>query len=460
MSGFLLPPEPITSLDAYLATDDGGLGLQRAQQLGPAATIAEIERSGLRGRGGGGFPTGRKWASVAATPGPRYVVANGAEGEPGTFKDRQLLRTNPYQLVEGVIIAAGAVGAVEAYICVKASFERERELLTRAIEEMQSAGICRDCSLIVVSGPDEYLFGEEKAMLEVIEGNEPLPRWLPPHLHGLFATEPQLGWQAHGTDGTDVTGGGAHPTAVNNVETLCNVAHVLARGADWFRTMGTAASPGTLVVTVTGDVVRPAVAEVELGTPLGAVIDAVAGGPAGRPVKAVLSGVANAVIAAEHLDVPLSYEGFEAIGSGMGSGGFIVYDDTTCMVDVAYRCSRFLSIESCGQCPPCKLGSSAITERLERIELGQGTSEDLDGIVGWLERVTDGNRCALALEERILVASLLQRFGDEFVEHLELHRCPRPRSLPIPKLIDLEDGRAVYDERFWYKQPDWTYAEP
>jgi NADH-quinone oxidoreductase subunit F len=206
--------------------------------------------------------------------------------------------------------------------------------------------------------------------------------------------------------------------------------------------------------------VRPAVAEVELGTPLGAVIDEVAGGPGGRPIKAVLSGVANAVIAAEHLDVPVSYEGFEAIGSGMGSGGFIVYDDTTCMVDVAYRCSRFLSIESCGQCPPCKLGSSAITERLERIELGQGTSEDLDGIVGWLERVTDGNRCALAVEERVLVASLLQRFGDEFVEHLELHRCPRPRSLPIPKLVDLEDGRAVYDERFWYKQPDWTYAEP
>ena len=461
MSAFLLPTEPIGALDAYLASDTGGSGIQRAHELGPAATIDVVTRSGLRGRGGGGFPTGQKWAGIAAqTGGRRYLVCNGAEGEPGTFKDRALLRANPYQLVEGVVIAAFAIGAAEAFICLKASFRREIDAVTRAVQEFQTAGICGDCKVTIVAGPDEYLFGEEKAMLEVIEGNEPLPRWLPPYVHGLFATAPQLGWQSHDNEaGSPRDGAGSNPTLVNNVETLSNIPHVLARGAEWFRSMGTAESPGTTVATVVGDVVAPDVGEVEMGTPLRAVIDAVGSGlAAGRSVKAVFSGVANAVVTAADLDVPVSYEGFGAIGSGMGSAGFIVYDDTTCMVDAAYRFSRFLSIESCGQCPPCKLGSSAITERLERIETGVGSEADVDAITGWLGHVTDGSRCYLAMEERIVVTSIMRAFPEEFAEHIELGRCPRPRRLPIPKLLDLVDGRAVYDESFWRKQPDWTYA--
>lgn len=410
----------------------------------------------MRGRGGGGFPTGRKWAGIAdQRDARRYVVCNGAEGEPGTFKDRALLRANPYQLVEGLIIASFAIGAQESFICLKERFEPERAAVLRAVQEMQAAGICADCRLTVVAGPDEYLFGEEKAMLEVIEGNEPLPRLLPPYLHGLFTTQPQLGWQSN-----QGSSPGPHPTLVNNVETLCNVPHILARGAAWFRGFGTSSSPGTVIATVTGDVLRPDVGEVELGTPLQQVIDTVGGGlPPDRRVKAVFSGVANTVVTAEHLDVPVSYEGFEAVGSGMGSAGFIVYDDSTCMVETAYRLSRFLSIESCGQCPPCKLGSSAITEGLERIELGSGTQEDLDTITGWLDRVTDGNRCFLAVEERQLVSSILAAFGSEFDEHLERGSCPRPRRLPIPKLLDLADGVATYDERFWHKRPDWTYGD-
>jgi len=456
---FLLPVEPVTSLAEYLALGDGRLGITRAHDLGPAATIAEIERAGLRGRGGGGFPTGRKWAGIAAqTGGRRYLVCNGAEGEPGTFKDRALLRANPYQLVEGVAIAAYAIGAVETFICLKATFRREIDRVTLALQELQSAGICGDCKVTIVAGPDEYLYGEEKAMLEVIEGNEPLPRWLPPYIHGLFATAPQLGWQSHERQAGQIVGG-SNPTLVNNVETLSIVPHILAKGADWFRTMGTAESPGTIVTTVVGDVVAPDVGEVELGTPLRAVIDAVGSGVApGRTVKAVFSGVANAVVMADDLDVPTSYEGFQSIGSGIGSAGFIVYDDTTCMVDAAYRLSRFLSIESCGQCPPCKLGSSAITEHLERLETGIGDDSDLSAIAGWLERVTDGNRCYLAVEEQVMVSSILRAFPGEFAEHIELGRCPRPRRLPIPKLVDLADGRAVYDESFWRKQPDWSYA--
>ena len=461
MTTFLLPTEPIESLDAYLATATGGSGIGRARELGPLATIAEVTQSGLRGRGGGGFPTGQKWAGIAGqTGGRRYLVCNGAEGEPGTFKDRALLRANPYQLVEGVAIAAFAIGAAEAFICLKASFEREIGAVTRAVQEFQTAGLWDECKVTIVAGPDEYLFGEEKAMLEVIEGNEPLPRWLPPYLHGLFETAPQLGWQSRDNGGGSTrSGSGSNPTLVNNVETLSNIPHILARGVEWFRSMGTAESPGTIVTTVVGDVIAPDVGEVEMGTPLRAVIDAVGSGvAAGRSVKAVFSGVANAVVLAADLDVLLSYEGFRAIGSGMGSAGFIVYDDTTCMVDAAYRFSRFLSIESCGQCPPCKLGSSAITEHLERIETGVGDADDLDVITGWLSHVTDGSRCYLAAEEQIIVTSILSAFPEEFAEHIELGRCPRPRRLPIPKLIDLADGHAVYDDSFWRKQPDWTYA--
>ena len=458
---FLLPSEPVESLDAYLASDVGGSGVRRAHELGPLATIDVVSRSGLRGRGGGGFSTGQKWAGIAAqTVGRRFLVCNGAEGEPGTFKDRALLRANPYQLVEGVAIAAFAIDATEAFICLKASFRREIDVVTRAVQEFQAAGLCGDCKVTIVAGPDEYLFGEEKAMLEVIEGNEPLPRWLPPYLHGLFATAPQLGWQSHETGANSTSdGGGSNPTLVNNVETLSNVPHIVARGVEWFRSLGTAESPGTIVTTVVGDVVAPDVGEVEMGVSLRAVIDAVGSGPvAGRAVKAVFSGVANAVVTAADLDVPVTYEGFQAIGSGLGSAGFIVYDDTTCMVDAAYRCSRFLSIESCGQCPPCKLGSSAITEHLERIETGVGNQGDLDAISGWLGHVTDGSRCYLAMEELIVVTSIMRAFPEEFAEHIELGRCPRPRRLPIPKLIDLVDGHAVYDESFWRKQPDWTYA--
>lgn len=412
--------------------------------------------SGLRGRGGGGFSTGRKWTGIASQAGTRrYVVCNGAEGEPGTFKDRALLRANPYQLVEGMIIAAFAVGAEEAFVCLKRSFDQEREAVTRAVQEFQAAGICADCKVTIVAGPDEYLFGEEKAMLEVIEGKAPLPRWFPPYEQGLFATAPQLGWEATPRSGER---GGPNPTLVNNVETLANVPHILARGPEWFRSMGTPESPGMIVATVVGDVVAPDVGEVELGTPLRAVIDAVGSGVTpGRTVKAVFSGVANPVVTARQLDTPLTYEGFRAIDSGMGAAGFIVYDDTTCMVDAAYRFSRFLSIESCGQCPPCKIGSGEITRYLEQLETGSGSEDSLRWIAHWLAQVTDGNRCYLAVEEQVMVNSVMQAFPEEFVEHVELRRCPRPRRLPMPKLVDLVDGVATYDETFWRKRPDWTF---
>lgn len=459
MTTFLLPPAPIQSFDEYLATATGGRGVEEAQRIGPDATVGVITGSGLRGRGGGGFPTGRKWAGIAAQEGGRrYLVVNGSEGEPGTFKDRALLRANPYQVVEGVIIAAFAVGADEAYICCKRSFTREIAAITRAVQEFQVAGVCSDCTVNIVEGPDEYLFGEEKAMLEVIEGKPPLPRWFPPYVHGLFAAEPQEGWEAGPHGGQVRTSDQPNPTLVNNVETLANVPHILANGADWFRTMGTEESPGTIVTTVVGDVVAPDVGEVEMGTSLRDVIDVVGSGMReGRTVKAVFSGVANPVVTAADLDVPVSYEGFAGIGSGMGSAGFVVHDDTACMVDAAYRLSRFLAVESCGQCLPCKLGSGAITEHLERIQTGAGSDADIASIQHWLERVTDGARCYLATEERELVSSVLRAFPEEFADHIEHRRCPQEDARPIPKLVDLEGGYATYDESYWRKRPDWTY---
>jgi NADH-quinone oxidoreductase subunit F len=456
MPSFLLPDAPVRTLDDHIARG-GVAGLSRAQEIGPAATIEVILASGLRGRGGGGFPTGQKWSGIAAqTATRRFVVVNGAEGEPGTYKDRALMRANPYQLVEGLIIAAFAVGAQETFICIKGTFEHEIAAVTHAVQEFQSAGICTDCQVTIVPGPDEYLFGEEKAMLEVIEGKPPLPRQLAPYEHGLFAKAPNLGWEAGPRGGSDDEG--PNPTLVNNVETLSNVPHILRNGSDWYRSMGTPASPGNVIATVVGDVVAPDVGEIELGTSLRDTIDAVGSGvAAGRQVKAVFSGVANPVVVAADLDTAVSYEGFRAIGSGMGSVGFIVYDDTACMVDVAYQFSRFLYVESCGQCPPCKTGSGEITTHLERIETGVGTEDDLRSISHWLLRVTDGNRCFLAVEEQAVVSSILQAFPEEFAEHIEHGRCPRHRRLTMPKITSLSGGRATYDESFWRKRPDWTY---
>ena len=452
----VLPAEPVTSIEAYLARG-GGRAIERAVELGPEGTIEEIRRSGLRGRGGGGFPTARKWEGVRSQDsGRRYVVANGAEGEPGTFKDRAILRADPYQVVEGLVVAGFAVGAAEGFIATKADYAAEADALERAAAELQAAGLCESCSITVVRGPVLYQCGEEKALLEVIEGRPPLPRLFPPYEHGLFAGGVNEGWEsARSSSPTSA----ANPTVVNNVETLAHVTHILREGADRFRAQGTQESPGTTVVTVVGDVVHPYVAEVALGAPLRAVIDELGGGIRdGRALKAVLSGVANPVITGAALDAPMSYEGLRAAGSGMGSAGFIAYADDACMVEVARQASRFLAVESCGQCLPCKEGSRAITAHLERLEAGTAGEADLDALSRWLRQVTDGNRCYLAVQEQIVVTSLLQAFDDEVAEHLG-GECPRPRELPFPKLVDLVDGEAVLDRAHIRKRPDWTFAE-
>jgi NADH-quinone oxidoreductase subunit F len=458
----LLPDPPVTDVTNYL-DGGGGEGYRRAVGLGPGGTIQEVILSGLRGRGGAGFPTGRKWQSVrdasAATDvdNRTFVVANGAEGEPATFKDRAIMRANPYAVIEGVAIAAFAVGAERAFVAVKERFELEIVRLAQAVVELTAAGLIGPVPIQVVLGPDHYLYGEETGLLQVVEGEAPLPRNVPPYLHGLFATTPTAGWTPAPGGPVSTEFPASNPTLVNNVETLATVTQILTRGPEWHRSLGTERSPGVVVATVVGDVLRPGVGEIELGTPLLEVIDRVGGGlPQGRSVKAVLSGVSNPVVTGDQLDVPCSYEGMEAIGTGLGAAGFMVFDDTTSMIEVAQMISRFLYVESCGQCPACKLGTGAITERLDILGAGEAVPDDLEVIAFRLQTCTDGNRCYLPVEERRVVTSILQAFPEEVAEALD--GKPQPsRNLLLPKIVDLGEGGAIYDETQPLKEPDWTY---
>ena len=447
----LLGGERVESLDDYVAAG-GGAGLDVARRLGRDGVFDELAISGLRGRGGAGFPTVTKWRSIAAGGsgiGGRFVVANGAEGEPGTFKDRWLLRHNPFQLVEGVLIAAYTLGAERAFVALKSSFEAEIVRATDAIDSIIAAGWSDGVQIDLVLGPDEYLFGEEKALLEVIEGEEPLPRLLPPYIYGLFTTSPQLGWSAGATleDGRPA---GSNPTLVNNVETLSAIPSIVRHGGVWYRKFGTPESPGTMICTVSGDTVRHGVGEFELGTPLSEVITELGAGlPPGRAVKYVLSGVSNPVIRGDYINTPLSYEAMESIGAGLGTGGFIVYDDRTDPAELASAGSKFLGVESCGQCPACKLGTQRATSLLA--ELDDVTSgPTLVELAARLPNVTDASRCFLPSQELRVVSSLLPDIRDPSLRQA-------PRGLVTTKLVDLIDGRFVLDERQAHKQPDWTY---
>ncbi|HXF35822.1 MAG TPA: NADH-ubiquinone oxidoreductase-F iron-sulfur binding region domain-containing protein [Actinomycetota bacterium] len=432
------------SLEEYAAVG-GGRGLERALGMDRGDVILEVTRSGLRGRGGGGFPTGQKWAAIAgAGAGERFAVANGAEGEPATFKDRALLRRNPYQVLEGLAIAAHAVGARRAFIGLKGVFHHEIARLRAAVEEMEAADALGGVEVGVVLGPDHYLLGEETGLLEVIEGRDPLPRILRPFAQGLFGTA-----------------AGENPTLVNNVETLANVPHILREGPGWLARAGTEGSPGTMVFTVCGDVAREGVVELPLGTPLRGLVEGFGGGVREGRLKAIVPGASNTVLLPEELDVPLDFDSMRRMGSGLGSGGFAVFGDGACVVQLAFRYSRFLWVESCAQCPPCKLGTDAVTQELAGIEAGRGDEGSLARILARARTCTDGQRCALPTGESLLIQSLVHAFGEEFREHLG-RPCPRPGSVRFPKLEDLDEGagRFRYDEDHARKQPDWTYGGP
>lgn len=455
----VLDAEPVADLAAYLAAG-GGQALAIAAVTEPDDLIGAITDAGLRGRGGAGFRTGIKWRTVADSRGavePTAVIVNAAEGEPGTFKDRAIIRRNPYRVLEGALIAARAVGAPEVIVATKASFRPEIRRLRAAIAEFAAEGL-HDIEMRIVEGPSDYLFGEESALLEVVEGRYPFPRVTPPYRRGLDDPNMSSGnssaWVALAGEGRNLEA----PALIDNVETMANVAGIILNGPDWFRQVGTAESPGTIVCTITGDTERHGVGEFSMGTPLWEVIEALGGGPRpGRTLVAAISGTANSVLEATQFDTPLSYEGLGSIGSGLGTGGFIVFDDLTDLVAVAQGVARFLAVESCGQCTPCKSDGLAIAQLLDTVRTSTATPETLAELTQRFARVEDGARCALASQQRVAVASLAE-LGRESVEQHLTHSIDEAGRFLIAPIVDLVHGRAVVDSTHIDKLPDWSYG--
>ncbi len=458
----VLPAVPVASLDDYLA-QGGGKGIEAASKLGPQGTIDEVTASGLRGRGGAGFPTGRKWQTVATMESPdrpTSVVVNAAEGEPGSFKDRMILRRDPYRVLEGAVIAAYAVDATEIVVAMKETFGPERDRMERAIAETCAAGWFEGGEIKIVAGPSEYLYGEETALLEVVDGRPPFPRVAPPYRHGIDEIGDAFGESAGRMELAAIDGlTEAPPTLVSNTETFANVPGILAHGADWFREMGTADSPGTIVCTVIGATRRHGVGEFEMGTPLAEVIDTLGGGAAdGSEIVAVMSGVANPLLPASLLATPLTYEAMRAAGSGLGAAGFIVFDDHDDLVAVAHGVARFLSVESCGQCTPCKQDGMAISAVLDRTRRNEVTDLDITKLRSLLSTVADSARCNLAAQQQLVVGSVLEHFPDAFDAHVHHHHAPSDPYV-VAAIVDIVGDRAVLDIEHAKKQPDWTYDE-
>lgn len=445
----LVPDRMFTSLADW---PEGGKGLAKASELGPDGTISLVRSANLRGRGGAGFPAAIKWGNIRADKcAIKYTVCNAAEGEPGTYKDRWLIRHNPYIVLEGVAIAAYALGATEAYICMKVIFEREFKRLNDARDEMVAAGLLGDIPIHVVLGADEYLLGEERGLLEAIEGNFPFPRVSPPYMQGLFTSQGMFSVETESNN----------PACVNNVETLSHACNILRGGVEWFKSVGTDATPGTGIFSMMGDIERPGIYELPIGTTFRHLLEACAGGMKdGNKFKMMLSGVSSGVLTIDKLDTVLDFATMKAADSGLGSGGYIIFDETTNAVDVAYAYSKFLSNESCGQCPSCKMGTAEITIALERLSYGVGTFTDFETIEKGLAGVATGNRCFLPVAEKALMRSIFQNFPEDFQAAL------KPRSdrkdIPVAKIkdFDIETRRFVYDAKYPYKRPDGRYNSP
>ena len=452
----VLDPAPVDTLKAYV-DGGGGEGVAAARKAGTDVLLGLLHDAGLRGRGGAGFPTWRKWQAAAAALSDLAhspVVVNAAEGEPGTFKDRALIRTNPYRVLEGALVAAHAIAADEVIVGLKRSFGTEHDRLRRAVDEMREADWLGDLRVTLVAGPEEYLYGEETALLEVIDGRQPFPRITPPYRRGVDADDEVGGRSASDVELAAPGGAAGSPALVNNVETLANVPGIVSHGASWFRQVGTEASPGTVVCTVSGATRRAGVAEVPLGTPLREVLEMVGGGARrDHQLMSVLPGVANALIPDELFGTPVTYEDMAAAGTGLGSAGFIVFDERTDPVAVAAGVAHFLAVESCGQCEPCKRDGLALASLLTQVRDGEATDHELELIQDRLRTVTDGARCYLAQQQQNVVQSVLRLYPELIGEHLRGLSSP---PVGIGPLVDIVDGIATVDVHE-SKQPDWSY---
>jgi NADH:ubiquinone oxidoreductase subunit F (NADH-binding) len=447
----VLPAAPLERPDDAPYGGNGS-GLDAARKLGPSAVLEDLAASGLRGRGGAGFPTATKWAAAVGGRSeelPETVVVNAAEGEPGSYKDRALLQRNPYAVLEGALIAAYVVGADRVVIGTRASFVDEVAILERAITAIREAGWADDISVEVNAGPEEYLVGEETALLEVLDGRPPFPRVAPPYRRGIDDVPVELSDEIEPA-----------ATLVSNVETYAHVAAIMAEGPSWFREFGTDASPGTFVCTVSGPgVKRAGVGEYALGTPLQTIVHELGGGVHdGHEIVGVLPGVANQLVPGSRLGTPATYEDMKAIGSGLGCGAYLVYDDRTDLTALAHGVSRFLAVESCGQCTPCKQDGLAISQLLDRVRTSEGEPLDLLAIAQNLETITNSARCYLAEQHQRVVGSIMQCCEPALRAHVEPGReIPPAEPVLIAPIVRIRDGVAEIEEHFRRKQPDWTF---
>jgi NADH:ubiquinone oxidoreductase subunit F (NADH-binding) len=458
----VLDEKPCEDLAAYVTTG-GGEALSAARRVDPANVVDALARSGLRGRGGAGFPTATKWSSVMANASPTEttpVVVNGAEGEPSTFKDRAIIRNNPFRVLEGALVACTVLGSKELIVCLKRSFQPEWQRMTAAVDAMREAGWLEDITVRFVAGPSAYLFGEETALLEVVDNRQPFPRVTPPWRRGVDEEDTD-GAPAHARLATP-EGSSAAPVLVNNVETFANVALIVRNGPDWFREVGTAESPGSLVCTIVGDVAISGVGELAMGATLREAIEVVGGGSLPeRRIVAVLPGASGAVVAERLFDTPMTHEAFRSAGTSLGSAGFFCIDDSFDPLLAAHGAARFLAIESCGQCTPCKDDGLALTALLGGLIDGSAPEDAVSEIDGRLETVTNEARCNLALQQQVVVGSLIARCGDLSSRAAgttiptEVVEAARKRFL-VP-LLDIVEGTAVFDEHEAQRQPDWTF---
>ena len=391
------------------------------------AVLDLLDDAGVRGRGGAAFPTGRKWRSVLAhareTDSDLHVVVNAAEGEPGTAKDRTLLRHDPFLVLEGLLVAMAATGATAGWVGTKQRFTTEVERLVAARDALRDAGWDGADRVRIAEGPDDYLLGEESALLEVIEGNAPLPRFLKPYDRGVFGD----------ADGTE-----PNPTIVNNVETFAHVVRILEHGADAFRANGTEGHPGTVLATVTGDVATPFVREVPTDMLLGDLL--VAAGA--DTVRIVASGVSVPLLTHAHLDLPLDADVLRTADAGLGSAGFVVYDEDRSAVAVTRTLARFLAEGSCGQCTSCSLGTAAMLELLDDLCAGTADPTALDALIARAERADEAVRCFLPTGAQWVVLSAVQRFTQDFHDALA-GGVTDPRPYPTPTLDLADDGTPV-----------------
>ena len=406
LSRFWDEPQPWT-LQTYLR--HGGYdGLRRALSMTPEEVITEVKESGLRGRGGAGFPTGTKWSFIDRTsPKPKYLVINADESEPGTCKDMPLLLTTPHFLVEGAIIAAYAIGARHAFVYLRGEVLPVLRRLQAAVAEAYEAGYLGagiggsgfDLDLIVHAGAGAYICGEETALLDSLEGRRGQPRLRPPFpaVAGLYAC----------------------PTVVNNVESIASVPPIMARGVDWFKSMGTEKSPGFTLYSLSGHVTRPGQYEAPLGITLRELLDYAGGMRAGHELKFwTPGGSSTPLLTAEHLDVPLDYEGVASVGSMLGTKALQIFDETTCVVRAVRRWTQFYAHESCGKCTPCREGTYWLAQIYARLEEGRGMPEDLDKLLDISDAILGKSFCALGDGAASPILSSLKYFRAEYEAHL------------------------------------------